>query len=295
MGGWSSEREISLESGRKAAESLRKQGFKVTEIDVGRNLASVLKEEKIEIAFIALHGVPGEDGTVQGLLEILGIPYTGSGVMASAISMNKIITKVVLQENGIKVPKHYQLKTQDSKLKVEDVIETLGLPPYIVKTVNGGSSVGVEIVKNPDDLESTFNRIKEKYQDVFIEEFIKGREITVGILSDEVLPVAELITKNEFFDYHAKYTSGITEEIIPAKLPEKIYKKAQSFAIRSHQAIGCKGFSRIDMMVKDDAIWVLEVNSIPGLTDMSILPMEAKHIGISYAEVIYRMLESAIY
>ncbi len=295
MGGWSSEREISLVSGRKAAESLRKQGFKVTEIDVGRNLASVLKKEKIEIAFMALHGVPGEDGTVQGLLEILGIPYTGSGVMASAISMNKIITKVVLQENGIKVPKDYQLKTQDSKLKVEDVIEVLGLPPYIVKTINGGSSVGVEIVKNPDDLESTFNRIKEKYQDVFIEEFIKGREITVGILSDEVLPVAELITKNEFFDYQAKYTSGITEEIIPAKLPEKIYKKAQSFAIRSHQAIGCKGFSRIDMMVKNDDIWVLEVNSIPGLTDMSILPMEAKHIGISYAEVIYRMLESAIY
>ena len=296
MGGWSPEREISLKSGRKVAESLNRQGFRVIEIDVGQGLASILRKEKIDIAFIALHGVPGEDGTVQGLLEILGIPYTGSGVLASAISMNKVITKMVLQANGIRVPRYIKFKVKSEKFKVDlkKVTEEIGSPPWIVKAVSGGSSVGVEIVKKPEDLESTFNKIKEKYQDAFIEEFIEGREITVGILGDEVLPVAELVPKSEFFDYRAKYTPGITEEIIPAQLPKGVYEEAQSFAIRSHRAIGCRGFSRVDMMVKDNKPCVLEVNSIPGLTDMSVLPMEAKHIGITYDEVIYRILESAI-
>ncbi len=296
MGGWSPEREISLKSGKKVAESLKKQGFIVIEIDVGQGLASILGEEKIDIAFIALHGVPGEDGTVQGLLEILEIPYTGSGVLASAMAMNKVIAKLVLQANGIRVPRYfYKFKAQSSKFKVDlkKVTEEIGSPPWIVKAVSCGSSVGVEIVKNPEDLESIFNKIREKYQDAFIEEFIEGREITVGILGNEVLPVAELVPKSEFFDYRAKYTPGVTEEIIPAELPEKVYKEAQSLAIRSYQAIGCRGFSRVDMMVKDDKPCVLEVNSIPGLTDMSVLPMEAKHIGITYDEVIYRILESA--
>lgn len=290
MGGWSPEREISLKSGRKVAKSLKRQGFRVIEIDVGQGLASILRKEKIDIAFIALHGVPGEDGTVQGLLEVLGIPYTGSGVLASAMAMNKVITKIVLQANGIRVPRYfYELKVDLKKVTAE-----IGNPPWIVKAVSGGSSVGVEIVKEPKDLEPTFNKIKEKYQDAFIEEFIEGREITVGILGNEVLPVAELVPKSEFFDYRAKYTPGVTEEIIPAELPEKVYKEAQSLALQSHRAIGCREFSRVDMIVQDNKVWVLEVNSIPGLTDMSVLPMEAKHIGITYDEVIYRILESAI-
>jgi len=289
MGGWSPEREISLKSGKKVAESLKRQGFKVVEIDVGHNLADVLEKEKIDIAFIALHGVPGEDGTVQGLLEILGIPYTGSGVMASAISINKIITKVILQASRIRVPRYIKLQIDFKK-----AIEKIGGPPWIVKPVSCGSSVGVEIVKEPEALESTFNRIKEKYQDAFIEEFIQGREITVGILGEDVLPVVEHVPKSEFFDYRAKYTPGVTEEIIPAKLPEKVYKEAQSFALRSHRAIGCNSFSRVDMMVKDNKVWVLELNSIPGLTDISVLPAEAEQSGISYDEVIYRILESAI-
>lgn len=299
MGGWSPEREISLMSGKKVADSLRRQGFKVVEMDIGHNPLEVEQKfipalSKIGVAFIALHGVPGEDGSIQGMLEVLGIPYTGSGVMASSICMNKIITKKVLTASGIRVPKHVKMPNPSSKIQVNEIKKALGAHPWIVKPVSCGSSVGIRLVKEESELEPAFNKTVEECKEAFIEEFIHGNEVTVGILGDEVLPVAELRPKAEFFDYYAKYTPGVTEDIIPAPIPDEIYKEVQQIGLHAHRAVGCEGFSRVDMRIKDTKIYVLEINSIPGLTDMSILPMEAAHIGISYDEVVYRILEDAL-
>ncbi|MBI4723402.1 MAG: D-alanine--D-alanine ligase [Candidatus Stahlbacteria bacterium] len=303
MGGWSTERKISLKSGTKVANSLRHQGFKVVEIDIGHNpvemRANLVSLNKIDIAFIALHGVPGEDGTIQGMMEIMGIPYTGSGVMASAICMNKIITKKLLIINNIKVPKYVKPtrpdaecigKTPNPKPQTPNPKDVLGSPPWVVKAVNGGSSLGVKIVKKEKDLKPTFNELKKEYGELFIEEFIPGIEVTVGILGNMALPVAELVPGSEFFDYYAKYTPGVTQEIIPARLPDTVYKKVQKIGLQSHIAVGCKGISRVDMIVNNTDIYVLEINSIPGLTDMSVLPMEAANIGISYDEVVFKIL-----
>jgi len=289
MGGWSWEREISLKSGKMVAESLRRQGFEVVEIDVNRNLAFTLEKEKIDIAFIALHGVPGEDGTVQGLLEILGIPYTGSGVLASSISINKIITKKVLLASRLPVPEYFYGEFNQRK-----IIETLGSPPWVVKPVSSGSSLGVNIVKEAQELEPTFEKVKREYKDVFVEEFIHGPPITVGILDEKPLPVLELAPRCEFYNYEAKYTKGLTDFIIPARLKDKVYKMVQSIALQTHQVVGCSCFSRVDMMVRDESPYVLELNSIPGLMELSDLPAEAKYAGISYDEIIYKILKSAI-
>ncbi|MDI6840160.1 MAG: D-alanine--D-alanine ligase [bacterium] len=289
MGGWSWEREISLRSGKMVANSLRRQGFKVVEIDVDYNIVSTLKKAKIDIAFVALHGVPGEDGTIQGLLDILGIPYTGSGVLASSISINKIITKKVLIASGITVPKYFYGNFNLNRIK-----KTLGPPPWVIKPVSSGSSLGVNIVNKAKELKSIFEKVKREYKDAFIEEFIHGPHITVGILADKPLPVLELAPKSGFYNYEAKYTKGLTDFIIPARLPNKVYKEAQEIAIRTHNAIGCSGFSRVDMIVSDNTPYVLEINSIPGLTDISDLPAEAEYAGISYDDVIYKILECTV-
>lgn len=316
MGGWAPEREISLKSGKNVSDSLRRQGFEVVEIDIDHNLPLVLQEKKIDIAFLALHGVPGEDGSVQGLLEIMEIPYTGSGILGSAVSMNKITTKEILLARNIPTPRYFY-----GDFDIKKIIETVGNPPLIVKAVDSGSSLGVELVKELSKLESTFNKIKNEYGSVFIEEYIKGMQITVPILEDKVLPVIELVPKNEFFDYEAKYTHGLTDFVIPARLPEELYKKAQDIALRSHFATGCKCFSRADMIIpavggsapggKDSTPFsgargatargatpsepvVLEINSIPGLTEISTLPASAERAGISYDEVVYKILSSAV-
>ncbi len=298
MGGWSPEREISLKSGKMVSEALKRQGFQVTEIDVDRNIAEMLKIKEIDIAFIVLHGVPGEDGTIQGLLEILGIPYTGSGVLASSISMNKIITKKILQSSGIPVPKYFH-----GNINLDTIKKVIGELPYVVKPVASGSSIGVHIIRNIKDLEDTFYKVKKEHTDAFVEEFIDGMDVTCGILCGEPLPLLELVSRREFYDYKAKYTKGLTEFIIPARLDADVYKKTQEIAFMTHKIIGCKGFSRVDMMVsaqgrsasggKEKNIYVLEINSIPGMMELSDLPAEAKHIGISYDEVVRRILEEA--
>lgn len=288
MGGWSQEREISLKSGKMVSEALKRQGFQVTEIDVDRNIAEMLKIKEIDIAFIVLHGVPGEDGTIQGLFEILGIPYTGSGVLASSISMNKIMTKKILQSSGIPVPKYFH-----GNINLDTIKKVVGDPPYVVKPVALGSSIGVHIIRNIDNLEDTFYKVKKEHNNAFVEEFIDGVTVTCGILGKEPLPLLELVSKREFYDYKAKYTKGLTEFIIPARLDADVYKKTQEIALMTHKIVGCRGFSRVDMMVKGENVYVLEINSIPGLMELSDLPAEAKHIGISYDEVILRILEEA--
>lgn len=288
MGGWSGEREISLKSGKMVADSLKKQGFEIVEIDIDRNLATQLKDAHIDIAFVVLHGAPGEDGTVQGLLELLGIPYTGSGVLASSISMDKIITKKILETSGIPVPKYFYTEFNSDRIKA-----ALGSLPYVIKPVCSGSSLGIHIVRDEKLLETTFKKVQAEHTDAFIEEFIDGMTVTVSILAEQPLPVLELVSKREFYDYRAKYTKGLTEFIIPARLPDEVYRQVQSIALKTHLVIGCCGFSRVDMIVRGNNPYVLEINSIPGLMELSDLPAEAEYAGISYDEVVYKILESA--
>lgn len=299
LGGWSREREISLRSGKLVASSLRRQGFQVTEIDVDRNLAEVLRREKVEVAFIALHGKPGEDGTIQGLLETLGVSYTGSGVLASALSLNKVAAKRVFDSAGIRSPAYECPSDQEDLSRFsQSVLDQFGLP-LVVKPVEEGSSIGVHIVREGEDLERVITRTSEEYGGIYVERFIQGMTATVGILGTRgkarALPVLELVPKREFYDYEAKYTKGLTEFIIPARLPGEVYQEVQEIALKAHNAVGCWGFSRVDMVVGEDGTaWVLEVNSIPGLMELSDLPAEAKAAGISYDEVIFEILTSAI-
>ncbi len=299
LGGWSREREISLKSGRLVASSLRSQGFRVVEIDVDRNLAEVLKREKVEVAFIVLHGKPGEDGTIQGLLETLEIPYTGSGVLASALCLNKIAAKRVLESVGLPVPKYRCPSDRDDLSQFSSsVAQEFGLP-LVVKPIEEGSSIGVKIVHEGEDPGKAIRETYEEYGEVYAEEFIKGMTATVGILGTgqktRALPVLELVPKREFYDYKAKYTKGLTEFIIPARLPEAAYQKAQDIALKAHNALGCWGFSRVDMVIGEDGTpWVLEVNSIPGLMELSDLPAEAQAAGMTYDQVIFEILSSAI-
>ncbi|MEO0143070.1 MAG: D-alanine--D-alanine ligase [candidate division WOR-3 bacterium] len=288
-GGWSSERAISINSGRCVAESLKKQGFSVKEIDVDRNFIKKLKN--IDIAFIALHGKFGEDGTVQAILEFYGIPYTGSGIIGSAIGMDKIVSKSIFIGKGIPTPEYYYEKEID----IDKVIEKLGLP-LVIKPRAEGSSVGVIIVETKADLIKGINSIKRRYPDLFFEKYIPGIMATCGILNEVPLPVLEIAPKKrKFYDYKSKYTKGMTEYIIPARLPEEQYKKTQNLALAAHQAIGAYGFSRVDFVFDlEHNPYVLEVNTIPGLLTESNLPLEARAIGLSYDELIFEMLKTAL-
>uniref|UniRef100_A0A7C4TAQ5 D-alanine--D-alanine ligase n=1 Tax=candidate division WOR-3 bacterium TaxID=2052148 RepID=A0A7C4TAQ5_UNCW3 len=288
-GGWSSEREISLNSGRCVLESLKRQGFLVRGIDVDRNFIKKLRT--IDVAFIALHGKPGEDGTIQAILEFLDIPYTGSGIIGSAIGMDKIISKIIFQGKGIPTPDYYYEKEID----IDKIIEKLGLP-VVIKPRAEGSSVGVFIVETKDDLVKKIKSVRRKYPDIFFEKYIPGIMGTCGILNEVPLPILEIVPKKQkFYDYKSKYTKGMTEYIIPARLPEEQYKKTQNFALAAHQAIGAFGFSRVDFVFDlEHNPYVLEVNTIPGLLTESNLPLEARAIGLSYDELIFEILKTSL-
>jgi len=288
-GGWSSEREISIGSGQTVIESLKKQGFQVKGIDVDRDF--IRKLRSIDIAFIALHGKPGEDGSVQGILEFLGIPYTGSGVIGSAIGMDKIISKYIFEAQEISTPEYYYEKEID----IDKIIEKLALP-VVIKPRAEGSSVGVFIVENREDLIRKIKIIKRKHPDIFFEKYIPGMMATCGILNEVPLPILEIAPKKrKFYDYKSKYTKGMTEYIIPARLPEEQYKKAQGLALAAHQSIGAYGFSRVDFVFDYDHYpYVLEVNTIPGLLSESNLPLEARAIGLNYDELIFEILKTSL-
>lgn len=297
-GGRSGEREVSLRSGKRVFDSLKAQGFNVISMDTDLDLIDKLKREKVDIVFIMLHGKYGEDGIVQGLLELHGIPYTGSKVLASALAMNKIASKRIWEAEGIPTPKYLTVDPSVDIKKEAERIKKLFPFPLIVKPIAEGSSLGVTIVKKEDELDKMLKRTIDEFKDVFIEEYINGPEVTVGILGRnddlQALPILELVPKNEFYDYHAKYTAGMTEFIIPARLPKPLYEKTQSIALAAHNALGCYGFSRVDIIVGHDHVpYVHDVNSIPGMTDRSDLPAEAEHVGISFDDLVLRILESA--
>jgi len=283
-GGWSSEREISILSGKRVASALRNRGYEVLEIDVGQDIAEVLSKNKIDIAYVMLHGKPGEDGTIQGLLETMGIPYTGSGVLASALVINKVITKKIFKYSGIPTPEFkYPVNKDEIPLDL----------PYLIKPVSEGSSVGMTIVRKKEQHRKAVSKAHE-YGDCFAEKFINGKEITIGILGELALPILELIPKKEFYDYEAKYTKGMTEFIIPARLSEDISKMSKNLALKAHRALGCRDFSRVDFIVDESNVFVIEVNTIPGMTELSDIPAEAKAMGMGYDELVERILKLAL-
>jgi D-alanine-D-alanine ligase len=294
MGGWSNERLVSLSSGGQCAAALRRGGYDVTEVDVGRDIADVLVKLKPDVAFNALHGPFGESGTIQGLLELLEIPYTHSGVLASALAMNKHQSKILFKAAGIPVTDHI----------IANRAEVAGAhvmpPPYVVKPIADGSSFGVFIVKAgtshpPQEL------LREDWtmgEEVMVERYIPGRELTCAVMGDVALGVTEIVTDLAFYNYEAKYAHGGSRHVVPAELQPKIYDKVQKMALKAHAALGCRGVSRTDFRFNDLAgedgeLVCLEINTQPGMTETSLVPEQAKVAGHSFEELVAWMVEDA--
>ena len=297
MGGWSSEREVSLTSGRGVAEAIRERGWSnVVELDMDRDVAARLKELSPDVVFNALHGTPGEDGTVQGMLDLMGIPYTHSGLETSVIAIDKELTKMVLVPHGIRMPAGTIVESES--LFLADPIAR----PFVLKPVNEGSSVGVAIVTTEGNYGQPIGRDVEgpwkHFDRLLAEPFVKGRELTVAVLGDEALAVTELQPKAGFYDYDAKYTDGLTQHVCPADIPYEIAAAMMDMAARAHQLLGCRGASRSDFRWDDElgeaGIYLLEVNTQPGMTPLSLVPEQAKLKGISYGELVERLIEEAL-
>jgi D-alanine-D-alanine ligase len=296
MGGWSSEREISLLSGQRVLNSLKAQGFQTVGIDITRSFGDQIKQAKIDLAFVILHGRPGEDGTIQGYLELLGIPYTGSGVTASAVCMDKVISKMLFRQMGIPTPDFTVIGMRDDlSAALADAEKRFGYP-MVAKPRAEGSSVGVELLEGRRGAQERCERVRRGFGDILVEPFVQGMIATVGVLGTETLPVLELVPKRQrFYDYEAKYTRGETDFIIPARLDQKTEKKVRELVLKAHFGLGCRGFSRADLIVKSGHTpLILEVNTLPGLTDVSDLPAEAEHVGIGYDELVFRILADAL-
>jgi len=297
MGGWSAERPVSLMSGEGVVAALKERGFtNVTPVDMDRNIGAVLTALRPDVVFNALHGTPGEDGTVQGMLDLMQIPYTHSGCTTSAIAIDKELTKAVLVPHGIRMPAG---KMVDSPSLYE------GDPmarPYVLKPVNEGSSVGVAIVTDSCNyghpISAKASGPWQQFERLLAEPFIKGRELTVAVLIDEALCVTELVPHGEFYDFAAKYTDGETDHICPAEVPPAIEKAMLDMALAAHRLLGCKGASRCDFRWDDElgeaGIYLLEINTQPGMTALSLVPEQAKQRGIDYGELVERLIADAL-
>jgi len=297
MGGWSSEREVSLMSGKGVADALRERGWsRVTELDMAKDVAERLTGLKPDVVFNALHGHPGEDGTVQGMLELMGVPYTHSGVTTSAIAIDKELTKLLLVPTGVRMPKGTMVRS-------ETLYERDPLPrPYVLKPVNEGSSVGVAIVTADGNTGNPIGRDVagpwQEFDELLAEPFIAGHELTVAVLGDEALCVTELKPKVGFYDFDSKYTDGLTEHICPARVPDDIAQSMLDMALTAHRALGCRGASRSDFRWDDTqgeaGIYLLEVNTQPGMTPLSLVPEQARQRGISYGELVEQLIAEAL-
>ena len=297
MGGWSSEREVSLTSGKGVAAALRERGWSnVTELDMGHDVCARLAELKPDVVFNALHGTPGEDGTVQGMMDLMGLKYTHSGLETSVIAIDKELTKMVLVPHGIRMPAGRMVASES--LSREDPMAR----PYVLKPVNEGSSVGVAIVTAEGNYGNPIGRDVEgpwqHFSELLAEPFIKGRELTVAVINGEPLAVTELKPKAGFYDYDAKYTDGLTQHICPAEIPLEIANSMMDMAARAHRLLNCKGASRADFRWDDElgegGIYLLEINTQPGMTPLSLVPEQAKLKGVSYGELVERLIEEAL-
>lgn len=286
MGGLSEEREISLKTGTAVLSALKSKGYDAVGIDAGRDVASDIRKKRVEVAFLALHGRYGEDGCIQGMLEIMGVPYTGSGVQASAVAMDKAAAKKLLSFHGVSTPEFKLVE------KAADA-SRLGFP-VVIKPASQGSAVGVSIVANKAGLEKAIKAARKVSKEVIAERYIKGRELTVAVLDSVAMPVIEIIPVKGFYDYEAKYTKGMTDFIVPAALTKAVEKKVIKESLRSYELLGCSGAARVDVMLdKDNAPFVLEVNTIPGLTELSLFPRAARAAGLDYPSLVERMLKGA--
>lgn len=293
-GGMSSEREVSLRSGKNCHEALLRLGYKnACLIDVDRNIAATLLEKKIEIAFITLHGKYGEDGCIQGLLDILEIPYTGCGVKASAVCMDKEFTKRIVKTRGIPVISSIMINNPAELYEKTDELEY----PLMVKPAGEGSSIGMSKVNNFRELEEAVKLAAQYDTSIMLEKFLEGKSVTVGVLDiDEntiATPILELRSKTGWYDFEAKYTAGLTEFILPAEIDENMTKYTQELAVKAHKAVDAKGMSRVDFIITPDEAYLLEINTIPGMTDLSDLPAQAKTMGIEYDQLVEIILNSS--
>lgn len=284
-GGDSPEREISMKTGEAVFRALKRLGYDVRLIQADKNMVRSLFRHKIEVVFNALHGGMGENGCVQGLLEVLGIPYTGSGPLASGLCMNKRKTKEVLIANRIPTPEYFSIK------KGEPLFDFKFDTPVVVKPVDGGSSIGVSIVRRKSDFAGAVKQAMKYSNEAIVEKYIEGKEVTVGILGDRAIGAMEVISKKGFLSFKVKYTPGLEEFIMPAPLPSRIYKRVMDYAEKAYAALGCSGYSRVDTRVTSTGkVYILEVNTLPGLTSLSYLPRIAAWRKINYDSLIERIL-----
>lgn len=291
MGGLSAERDVSLKSGLAVHQALLGLGYDSTAIDVRHEVAAMLRDERIEVAFIALHGRYGEDGCIQGLLELLQIPYTGSGVLASALAMHKLYSKQAFAAAGLTITPYAAVRKGES-------CNAAALPfglPVVVKPVQEGSSVGVSIVRQADQLQTALDEAFQYDELVLVEQYVKGREVQVGILDNQPIGAIEIVPKKEFYDFEAKYSDGMAEHFFPARLDAALYEKVQQLGLQAHQALGCDGYCRVDFLVTEAGdCYLLEVNTLPGMTALSLLPEIAqKGAGLSFPQLVERILLSA--
>lgn len=291
MGGASAEHEVSVRSGLAVWTALIQKGYDAIPLDVESSVAARLREMQGRIAFIALHGPGGEDGTIQGMLEVVRMPYTGSGVQACAVAMDKALTKILLEHSGMPVPRGFVVALSDRRKPLPSGFTT----PFVVKPLSQGSTFGITIVRQARNLQKALDAAFVYGAAALIEEYIDGRELTVGILNDQPLPVVEIIPPGGFYDFEAKYTPGATVYKAPAPLPSRTATLLQALALQAHRRIGCRGATRVDFRLdRKGRPFILELNTVPGMTETSLLPMAAKAAGVSYEATVEAILESAL-
>jgi D-alanine-D-alanine ligase len=300
MGGWANERPVSLMSGEGVAKALEARGYRVTRIDMDRQVAARIAEAAPDVVFNALHGVPGEDGTVQGLLDLMGVPYTHSGLATSVIAIDKELTKNALVPHGVPMPGGRIVESEG--LYEKDPLAR----PFVLKPINEGSSVGVAIVTDESNYGNPIRREAagpwQEFAQLLAEPYIRGRELTVAVLDGpegpRALAVTELVPKSGFYDFDAKYTEGMTEHVCPAQLPERIGELCKSYAVQAHRILGCRGCSRTDFRWDDEqgeaGLFVLETNTQPGMTPLSLVPEQAKYCGMSYEDLVETLVNEAL-
>lgn len=294
MGGLSKEREISLRTGRAILKALQTLGYKnAVGVDVGHDVAQRLTEERIEAAVIALHGRFGEDGTIQGLLEFLKIPYTGSGVLGSALSMDKIVTKKIFDASGVKTPAWFEADASWDTQKLKSEVSTkLGFPA-IAKPANEGSTIGLSIVQNEAEVEKAQKIALSADRNVLWEKFVRGPELTVSFVDNRPLPVIEIVPKGGFYDYEAKYTTGMTEYFCPARVSDDVARAVQDEAVKAFQVTKCESWGRVDVIFEEGTAWVLEVNAVPGMTETSLVPKAWVAAGGTFESLVEAIVQDA--
>jgi len=312
MGGASSEREVSLASGREVARALRGEGHEVVEIDVkdefepsypshtSNNNEALIRfvsnpdMASSDVVFIVLHGGAGENGTLQAILDVMGAPYTGSGMLASALAMDKVLSKRIFDVVGIPTPDWRNVQNADAR-RVEAAISELGGLPIVTKPRNQGSTIGISIVQKEDQIAAAVDCVKKYSRDVLVEKYIVGREITVGVLGERALPVIEVAPEKGFYNYECKYTRGRSKYIVPAKIQQKKQLEAQELALKAYKVLGCQDFARVDFRLSHDGEFhCLEVNTIPGMTGTSLVPMAARATGISFPQLLEEICKLAL-